>query len=484
MEGVADIGAECLGVAFFGEYSGITGQSKTVYEDALATPHRGSSVLSEPEYVQTVQKTLGLKWEMSEHLRQEFSLQNRDLEILDYQFGPAALGIKIWSLVETRETQLEVLSTGDVGGESLTSVKLSIVDSRSAVLSTTDVPVEEEEVFRLNATHVGVPRFANDENIRRRYLGDLANFIQHFSAQEREAHHQLASSIMTDIHVDVHQFYEFGVPGEPEKAPLKVWSERPTLRTFLKEGPARCLRRRIRTPMEEPDQNVRPKSSMEIRRLTEPVAPTIVVAPPTELPESIPPRDDGISLSAPLPKKPASIHTRRPSLTPRGSTEAMARNRHLAPQAAPPPVKDEECRDIDGVRRPQRAPTFQLPSSNRDRFRWIHVPYTEESKITHVPLIELLQEGLLWRVNSSGSIYRRTVQSTVGGHWTNTVILVYATPLCVTEIKFSTNGRGHHDQRLSFMNLPWNKLLALFEPARRQPARKSRLTRKIMHQRC
>lgn len=349
---------------------------KAANEDALATPHRGSSVLSEPEYVQAVQKSLGLKWEMSEHLRQEFSLQNRDLEILDYRFGPAALGMKIWSLVETHDTQLEVLSTSDVGGESLTRVDLSLVDVRSAVLSTTDVPVEEEDVIRVSATHVGIPRFANDDKVRRRYLKDLASFVQHFSAQEREAHHQLASSIMNDIHIDVHQFYEFSQPGEQDKAPLKVWSESPTLRTFLEEGPAQCLGRRMRTQVEEPDKSVRPKSSMEIRRSTEPVAPTIVVAPPTELPEAIPPRDDGTSLSAPPPEKLANIHTRRPSLTPRYTTEPIASNGHLAPQAAPQPLKDDEYRDIDGVRRPQKPPTFQLPSMNRDRFRWIHVPYT------------------------------------------------------------------------------------------------------------
>lgn len=344
--------------------------------NTLATPHRGSSVLSDPEYVQTVQKTLGLKWEMSEHLRQEFSLQNRDLEILDYRFGPAALGMKIWSLVETHETQLEVLSTGDVGGETLTPVNLSIVDSRSAVLSTTDVPVEEEEIFRLKATHVGVARFANDDIVRRRYLKDLARFIQRFSVHEREAHHQLASSIMTDIHVDIHQFYEFGAPGEQEKAPLRVWSERPTLRTFLEDGPAQCLRRRFKAPVEQPNENEPPESLSDFRRSSKPVAPTIVVAPPTELPEAIPPRDDGTSLSAPIPEKLASIHTRRPSLTPGPSREPMAGNGHLAPRAAPPPVRDDEYRDIDGVRRPQKPPTFQLPSSNRDRFRWIHVPYT------------------------------------------------------------------------------------------------------------
>ena len=62
-EGQNSLAACCLGVTFF------------------STPHHGSSVLSEPEYVQTVQNRLGLKWEMSENLRHDFSLRNTDLEV-------------------------------------------------------------------------------------------------------------------------------------------------------------------------------------------------------------------------------------------------------------------------------------------------------------------------------------------------------------------------------------------------------------------
>ena len=63
VEGQNSIAACCLGVTFF------------------STPHHGSSVLSEPEYIQTVQAHLGLKWEMSESLRHDFSLRSPDLEV-------------------------------------------------------------------------------------------------------------------------------------------------------------------------------------------------------------------------------------------------------------------------------------------------------------------------------------------------------------------------------------------------------------------
>lgn len=62
-EGQNSVAACCLGVTFF------------------STPHHGSSVLSGPEYVQTVQIHLGLKWEMSENLRHDFLLRSADLEV-------------------------------------------------------------------------------------------------------------------------------------------------------------------------------------------------------------------------------------------------------------------------------------------------------------------------------------------------------------------------------------------------------------------
>lgn len=62
-EGQNRVAACCLGVTFF------------------STPHHGSSVLSKPEYVQTVQIHLGLKWEMSETLRRDFLLRSADLEV-------------------------------------------------------------------------------------------------------------------------------------------------------------------------------------------------------------------------------------------------------------------------------------------------------------------------------------------------------------------------------------------------------------------
>ena len=96
-DGQNSIASCCLGVTFF------------------SAPHHGSSVLSDPEYVQTVRNHLGLKWEMSENLRQDFLLRSADLEVgnfmkpksrsLDLE-GPTTRVITCHICLEVREPSL------------------------------------------------------------------------------------------------------------------------------------------------------------------------------------------------------------------------------------------------------------------------------------------------------------------------------------------------------------------------------------------
>ena len=153
---------------------------------------------------------MGLKWEMSERLREDFSLHNPDRERLNYEFAVAAIGIKIYSYVETRDTQLEVLSTIDTSGESVVDVGLCIVDSRSAKLGSADVPVEEEDIMDLNCTHTGAPRFMKEDSLKELLVDELVSFAQSFSIEERTAYDTLNANIMKEVKVDIHQVGLFG----------------------------------------------------------------------------------------------------------------------------------------------------------------------------------------------------------------------------------------------------------------------------------
>ena len=214
---IADL---CLGVTFF------------------ATPHHGSSVLSELEYVQTVQKNLRLKWEMSQRLRRDFRLRNPHLETLNSKFAVNIFRAKIYSYVEDMDTDLSVLSTDDAGVETLTNLRLCTVDNRCARLSTSSIPFEDEEILQLHTTHVGAPRFEGEDTLQSLYLDRIAAFVETYSDTERHAQVVLNDCIMECVQIDVHQFYQ-SMPS------MKIMSTHPSIRDFLNRGPTQCIEARL-----------------------------------------------------------------------------------------------------------------------------------------------------------------------------------------------------------------------------------------------
>ncbi|CAD6571283.1 MAG: hypothetical protein ASARMPRED_004452 [Alectoria sarmentosa] len=366
-KGQNSIAACCLGVTFF------------------STPHHGSSVLSEPEYVQTVQNHLGLKWEMSESLRHDFLLRNTDLETLNHRFAVSVFGVKIYSYVETTDTNLIVLSTNDLGGEALTTIRLCVVDSRSGKLSSPEAPFEDEEVIQLNSTHVGAPRFTDEDTLYSFYIDEITAFVKGFSADERSLHHALNHDIMTNTEVDVHQFYVVGTQGEPGS--MKIITAHPSLQTFLEIGPSKCMEARVRgtDQVDQRSRNGSVRPAIELRPASEPAAPTLTVTSveSDEASSDASRAESYPKLSAPVVPTPKNIHTRRPSLTTELSDPESPG--HLAPKPTKKVAFTHTINmDSDQARRPQRAHLFQLPSASSERFQWIHVPFTHAGWVPHV----------------------------------------------------------------------------------------------------
>ncbi|KAL6715262.1 hypothetical protein ACLMJK_007526 [Lecanora helva] len=370
-----DLIAACIGVTFF------------------ACPHHGSSVLSGPEYVQTVRDHLELKWEMSEALRNDLSLRNTDLETLNYRFAVRAVGIKIYSYVETKDTNLTVLSTGDIGGETLTAIRLCIVDSRSGKLKTPEVPIEDEEVISLNTTHIGAPRFTGEDTLYTYYIEELAAFVKDFSAEDRAAYHDLNNDIMTRIEVDIHQFYDFSAQNGPGS--MKIFSANPNLRKFLDVGPKQCMEER-RQGMEgideyQSDGSIRP--SIALRPATEPSEPTApsLTITTADVEVSLNNKSKLASeqkLEIPSVAPPKSIHTKRPAmgvaLEVPDSVDHLKSKPARAVQFGDTPKQDNASIDVDDRRRPQRKRLFPLPNISSERFKWIHIPCTNAGWVPHV----------------------------------------------------------------------------------------------------
>ena len=365
------IAALCLGITFF------------------ATPHHGSSVLSKAEYVQNVQTQLGLKWEMSETLRNDFTLRNVDLDNLNNKFALNVVGLKIYSYVEISDTIL-LVPTNDTSGETLIPVRECIVDSRSGKLGTPELPYEDEEVIPLNTTHVGAPIFKDEDVLYGYYLEEITAFVKGFSLQERAEYHTLNRDIMTHTKVEVHQFYLAGTQGEPGS--VKILTAHPSLQKFLEQGPAECMKERVRGEVDITDKgesNGSIQKAMVSRPDSEPVAPllTITNVDVEEMSSDASSMNRLLTLAPPFVAPQKSIHTRRPTLGPNVSGEPTA---NLTPTKPTKPTKtvqfsdNTDYMDVDEVRRPQRAALFPLPGPSSERFKWIHVPFCHSGWVPHV----------------------------------------------------------------------------------------------------
>lgn len=336
-----------------------------------------------------IKECLGLKWEMSARLRQDFSLKNSFLEKLNYLFTDAAFGVKVYSYYETRETDLEVLITGDTEGETLTNVSFCVVDDRSARLSTTDLSIEDESVVELNTTHTGTPNFINQDGIRG-FIDVIDTLIQNFSVDECNAYQSLNSSIMTEVIVDIHQFYQTRKP-----ASIKVWPAKSSLKDFFHEGPTKWLDKSIGASKSSnialTDEIVKP--FIEIERVT----PSIEVAPADSFEDATPPMQKPMpGLSTPESEIYKNVHTRRPPLD--NNFLGLKNSSHLAP--AKDPANSVEAPVSDAIKEgaPQRAPTYQIPTSSSDLFKWIHIPFTHSGWVPVRKNMESSAHSLLMRL--------------------------------------------------------------------------------------
>ena len=327
-----------------------------------------------------------------------------DRERLNYEFAVAAMGIKIYSYVETHDTQLEVLSTIDTSGESVVDVGLCIVDSRSAKLGSADVPVEDEEVVDLNCTHTGAPKFTKEHGLRDLLIEELTYFLQGFSVEERTAYDALSASILRDVKVDVHQFYQTGVKGD--LASTKILTGHPSLRDFFDVGPSKCLERR-------PDRagakerglaNGSNETEIKVRHPSEPDHPVIKLdRAASDGPDGPQGANDknarrssvpSLSLNVSPVEIPEMIHTKRPSVSSRSPSLSVEPADPLPRRPSKVHFSNNPERDVntsaslgqdlcfldnEKVRHQQRSYTFQLPSRSSIIFKWIHVPWNVTS---------------------------------------------------------------------------------------------------------
>ena len=297
--------------------------------------------------------------------------------------------MKLFSYYETRETELEVLLSGNRKGGALAparscEVSLCVVNDRSARLSATDSSIEDESVFELNATHIDTPNLINQNGIHG-FIDTIDTLIRNFSVAQRDHYKMLNSKIMKKVSVDIHQLYQ-----SREPALMKVWSVKPSLEEFFHKGPTKCLDGSI----------IDSKSNYK--------APTNGIVEPTrEIELTVPSieitlADSSEDMASPVQKSTSSLFS--------SESETLSDKRNTRPPIDDKfPINQRPDHSVtakvltnsvnlpasdeiqEGV--PQHLPTYQISTSPVDIFKWIHIPFTHSG---WVPVCNNLQKpGLL-----------------------------------------------------------------------------------------
>ena len=346
----------------------------------FAVPHHGSTVLSKDRYVQEIQAHLGLKWAMSSRLREDFRLDstskrggdyNEDLQSSNHRFAVDLAGVKIYSYAEISDTSLTLLRSTKRGAEDQETVfRECIVDSRSGKLGTPQIPVEDEDHMQIDLTHTELPRFTNQDEQLNMYTSAIEKLVKGYNDTDRRAYRKLRDSIMKEVKINVHEFYQ-------DEDQMKILLAKPDLLTFLRYGPDQAMSDRL----EGKDNEALPAQNTDRPQLTlqEPTEPKNV---PQFFVESVDTdrssnEDSSDRLTPPHTEVPKNIHTHRP---PELVPEPYPSDGKLGVgngQPAPPKFvhfAPETQRDLNIPRGPKPSAAIHLPE--KAGFRWIHVPFT------------------------------------------------------------------------------------------------------------
>ncbi|MCJ1448381.1 MAG: hypothetical protein MMC23_008896 [Stictis urceolatum] len=189
----------------------------------FATPHHGSTVLSDRKYATSIKDALGMKWELGLELSQQLAPGSHDLELLDQRFSStSSLGVQIWNYTEEIETSLRT--------EDNNSVPNIIVGSVSADGTTLNSePLDYHESRSLPVTHVDTARLTDPEE-----FGDLLQSVRDLTGlenlKERRHHKWLLSQISDGVNVSIHTF----IPDVPARGgDFHVRSTERSLGAFL-----------------------------------------------------------------------------------------------------------------------------------------------------------------------------------------------------------------------------------------------------------
>ncbi|TGO43329.1 hypothetical protein BHYA_0002g01340 [Botrytis hyacinthi] len=204
---------DCYGVTFF------------------ATPHRGSSYLSQPGFSGSIRTIMGLSRELPISITRQLELDHHSLKQIGKDFKALATELKVWTFFETIDSNITGLDQGKPFHAPITSIKSAILNLRN------------ESVYPLVSTHTKCAAFGSaNEHTKEAYLEALATLVEQACELSKKTHFEL--NLEHREEVEINGFYEGSATISTNEPPIRVWSTSRSLHDFRRNGPTKLLKER------------------------------------------------------------------------------------------------------------------------------------------------------------------------------------------------------------------------------------------------
>ncbi|MCJ1437772.1 hypothetical protein MMC27_007159 [Xylographa pallens] len=218
-------------------------RSHDVYQSYLAladvfeaTPHQGSSYLSDPEFASSITRAMRLQNPLPRSLQYDLRVSSKLLQHMASDFKRLAADLVVWTFYETEDTDLTMPMTAE---RPEIPILAPIASIKSAILD-----FYHELDLPLWTDHMGCASFSGDNSeARQDFLLDLKKAVNQAIRLSSEKHSEL--NIKAKVEVEVHGFYK-GIPLPAGlESPIRLWSIRKKFQDFLRLGPSKCLEERL-----------------------------------------------------------------------------------------------------------------------------------------------------------------------------------------------------------------------------------------------
>ena len=351
----------------------------------LATPHHGSTILSDSRRLSQFRKVLGLENVIGDNFLSQMEPSSDYLETLNQFFVHHCLGVYLWTYGEQEMTSLPGDASRPRRENSVfdklfgtESVQL-IVDKMSSKITNPDhnITADEEEWDPLNTDHMGTARLSNSREVDN-FLWWLKDELQPAKIQDWTNHRSLTTEILKNVNIERHSFDPLGYDG---KIMVKLKTEVASLQAFTKFGPSAFQRAKSNpagpTNALSKDKDVKTSAAQMLRPTSKgPFLKPAALAKTALMPERLP-----------LARSRSDIDTL-------GSASSRPPSGLSGPGLSRSPERlsiDESHELVDkGPSRESRAENAALPELNArgsgqfPSFQWLHVPHSVPS---WVPLV-------------------------------------------------------------------------------------------------